>query len=72
MTRRERHIRIIESHGLDSQSGRYHFQQLLSRRKLGALTDAAVEELARDLVDGHKRQQRYNREARERRAKVAS
>lgn len=70
MTRRERHVRIIESHG-DSSSARYEFARLVSLRHLTALNDEAVEGLARALIESHKRQQRYNREARERRAKCA-
>lgn len=67
MTRRERHERIIENFGLDSQSGRYQFQQLIARRKLDAFNDEAVRELATMLVEGRARQNRMNEENRRRR-----
>ncbi len=51
MTRRERHIRIIESWGEYSQAGQFYRQQLINRRGLKAFNDAAIEELARSLVD---------------------
>lgn len=63
MTRRERHVRIIENHG-DNPSTRYEFDRVVNARKLGALNDEAVEALARALTASYKRQQRYNREAR--------
>jgi hypothetical protein len=74
MTRRERHIRIIES--WSSYSGefrgghtvRFHVDQILARRKFDALKDEAIEELARDLISSSKRQKKYNEEARKLRA----
>jgi hypothetical protein len=67
VTRRERHLRIIENFGRDRE--RYHLAQVIARHGLTVLTDAGVEKVARSLVSGHKLQQRYNREAR---AKVRS
>jgi hypothetical protein len=74
MTRRERHIRIIES--WSSYPGefsgghivRFHLHQLLDRRKFDALKDEAIEELARDLISSSKLQKKYNEEARKLRA----
>lgn len=68
MTRRERHERIIENFGLDSQSGRYQFQRLIARRKLGAFNDEAIRELATMLVKGRAHQKRINAENRKLRA----
>lgn len=67
MTRRERHERIIENFGLDSQSGRYYRMRLLARRGLAAFNDEAIRELATMLVDSRARQQRMNEENRKRR-----
>lgn len=66
MTRRERHLRIIESFGRDCE--RYHLANVLARHGLSILTDEGVEKLTQAIVSGHKRQQRYNRENRARRA----
>lgn len=62
MTRRERHLRIIENFGRDR--ARRHLEQVIARHGLAALTDEGVEKVAKSLVSGHKLQQRYNREAR--------
>lgn len=70
MTRRERHLRIIESWGKLGYSHilRFHFDGLISKRGLSALTDTAVRELATDLVRSRARQNRMNAENRKRRA----
>lgn len=66
MTRRERHLRIIESFGRDRE--RYHLADVLARHGLSLLTDEGIEKLTQSIVRSHKLQQRYNREARARRA----
>lgn len=67
MTRRERHERIIDNFGgMTGNSGRFHLQGVLVRLGLAALTDEAIEKLTSEIVSGHKRQQRYNREYRDR------
>lgn len=65
MTRRQRHLRIIESFGRDRE--RYHLAEILTRHGLSILTDEGAELLARSIVTSHRRQQRYNRENRARR-----
>lgn len=70
MTRRERHVRIIENFGLESQSGRYYRDRLLARRGLAVFNDEAIRELARLLVSGQARQNKYNQENRERIARA--
>jgi hypothetical protein len=70
MTRRERHIRIIESWGPLSRSNpslRYEFDGLIARRGLSAFTDEAIRELATALWHGRRRQNRMNAENRKRR-----
>ena len=62
MTRRERHLRIIENFGRDRE--RYHLTQVIARYGLTILTDDGVKKVALSLVSGHKLQQRYNRESR--------
>lgn len=62
MTRRERHLRIVESFGRDRE--RYHLADVIARHGLTVLTDKGVEKLAHSIVSSHKLQQRYNREAR--------
>lgn len=69
MTRRERHIRIIDS--FPSQDRRFHQNQLLARLDLAALTDEAVETLASTMVSSFKWQQRENAKQRARRASNA-
>ena len=66
MTRRERQLRIIGSWGcLGSDSYlRFHFDSLISRRGLAALTDEAIRELATDLVRSRARQEKMNAENR--------
>jgi len=66
MTRRQRHLRIIEDFGRDRM--RYHLAEVLARHGLALLTNDGVETLVRAIVTSHKTQQRYNREARARRA----
>jgi len=66
MTRRERHQHIIESFGRDRE--RYHLAEVLARHGLSVLTDEGIELLTRSIVTSHRRQQRYNREARARRS----
>jgi len=73
MTRRERHVRIIESwlgtsHPMTSSYVRQFVNDLLYRHGLDALTDAATEELAADLVRAKRRQAKMNIENRARRA----
>jgi hypothetical protein len=46
MTRRDRHIRLVENFGLDSQATRYRRQHLVARRGLAAFTDEAICEFA--------------------------
>jgi hypothetical protein len=65
MTRRQRHARIIDSFGRDRE--RYHLAEVLARHGRALLTDEGLEMLARSIVTGHKRQQRFNRENRARR-----
>lgn len=68
MTRRERLDRIIENFGgIYGNTGRFHLQTILARRGLAALTDEATEALAWEIVNSHKRQQRWNREYRAKR-----
>lgn len=65
MTRRERHVRIIENFGLDSQSGRYYRERLLAKRNLTAFNDEAIRELAAMLVSGRARSNKLNKQNRE-------
>lgn len=69
MTRRERHLRIIESWGdlRTSKSVRFEFDGLLAKLGMSALTDAAVRELATRLVRARSHQNRMNAENRKRR-----
>lgn len=71
MTRRERHIRIIESWGPHSTTYRFHRDETISRRGFAAFTDEAIEEIAARMVSAKRRQDRYNREARARRNLIA-
>jgi len=71
MTRRERHIRIIESWGINSHLAIFYRQELLSQRGLGAFTDEAVRELATKLVKGRARQNRINEQNRKLRQEAA-
>jgi hypothetical protein len=65
MNRRERHTRIIESWGnLGHSYLRFHFDNLIARRGLSALTDEAIRELATDLVRSRARQNKMNAENR--------
>jgi hypothetical protein len=66
MTRRQRHLRIIEDFGRDRM--RYHLAEVLARHGLALLTDEGIETLTRSIVTSHKTQQRYNRENRARRS----
>lgn len=65
MTRRERHLNILKSFGLDSQTVRYHRDRMIDR-KLTAFTDEAIEQLVRDVLGSYRRQQKYSAEARAR------
>lgn len=67
MTRRERHLRIIESFGRDRE--RYHLANVIAHHGLSILTDDGIEKLTTSIVKSHKLQQRYNREARAIRAR---
>ncbi len=66
MTRRERMLRIVESHGEERAS--WELSGMMARRgrmkRLELLTDEAIDELARRLVVSHRRQQRMNAENR--------
>lgn len=64
MTRRDRHVRILENFGSDRV--RYHRDTIMARLGLSAFTDEAIDAIARHTVSSHRRQQRYNRENRER------
>lgn len=66
MTRRERHLRIIENFGWDA--ARYYLELEAQRRGLAAFTDESVERIVRSLIGSRNRQARYSREAKERRA----
>ena len=70
MTRRERHIRILDNFGgLRSASGSRRvgakLDHLLYRHGLKLLTDEAVEMLASAVWNSYRRTQRMNREYRE-------
>lgn len=72
MTRRERMLRIIESFGYERVDRAVLFMQA-GRGRHAALryeifTDAAIDEIARRLVDDRRLNQRYARENRARRA----
>lgn len=67
MTKRDRHTRIIESfgnHRFDSHV-RFHFEGVLARLGLSALTDEAVRELAADLVKARTFEKRINKRNRD-------
>lgn len=68
MTRRERHIRILDNFGglRGSHRVKREFDRLLSIHGLDLLTDEAVEMLAARTVSSHRFSQRINRENRER------
>lgn len=73
MNRRERLARIVESYGGTwGDQWAFHRNTVLSRRGIDAFSDEILAEIVYEMVSSHKRQQRYNREARERRAKAAS
>ena len=61
MTRRERHLRILENFG---RVGKYDRDRELSRLGYRAFTDEAIEALTKATVDGHRRSQRMNAENR--------
>lgn len=63
MTRRERHLRILESFGMDRVRG--GLRSISTDRLIALLSDEGIEQLTRTIVSDHRRQQRYNREARE-------
>ena len=66
MNRRDRHIRILENFGRDAV--RFHRDSVIAKLGLAAFSDAALEAIARDTVSSYRRQQRYNREWRAKRA----
>ena len=68
MSRRERHVRIIESWGVGSTTYCFYRDQVVNDREYSAFTDAAIEKIARLMVEGKRRQDRYNREAKARRS----
>ena len=53
MTRRERHLRIID--GFDDRSVRYAFDKLRARHGFDLLSNEAVERLAREVLADWKR-----------------
>ncbi len=63
MTRRERLARIVAMH--DERLRRYEFERLMSRLGLNALSDDALEQYARALVQNYRRYQEMNRRNRE-------
>ena len=63
MTRRERHLRIID--WMDERNRRLELDILLQRRGMTVFTDEAVEELASMLVKSHRRMQAMNKRNRE-------
>lgn len=65
MTRRERHLRILESFG---RVGKLDRDWVLQRLGFAAFTDEAIEAITRATVDGHRRSQKMNAENRARRA----
>lgn len=70
MTRRERHENIIRSwmsYWPGDSYVRHHIDGVMARRKLGAFTDEAIEDLARDLLTSKARQKKMNEENRKRR-----
>lgn len=66
MTRRERHLRILESFGRDRLWRA--FRDTNASTLLEMLSDEGVEKITRRIVSDHKRQQKYNAEYR---AKIA-
>ncbi len=63
MTRRERHIRIVENFGLDSRWTRYAMQHLTAKRGIAdLLSDEAIRELATMLVQDYARQKKFSAE----------
>lgn len=68
MTRRERHIRIIESWGLYSHTYRFERDRVIGRMGYSAFTDEAIEAMAAGMVNGKRRQEKYNAANKARRA----
>jgi len=66
MTRRERMMRIIESHG--AERAEYEFRYMMARRgnmkRYELVTDEAIDELARRLVSSLRDQRKRNAENR--------
>lgn len=58
MTRRERHLRIIND--FDEKSVRWAMQRLKARHGFDLLTDEAVELLARQVLSDYRRTQEMN------------
>lgn len=69
MTRRERLANILDNFG--ERAVRYHLDRMMYRRKYDALSDAALEELTRDVIAGHQLSQKLAKQNRER-MKVAT
>jgi hypothetical protein len=72
MTRRQRHLRILDNFGglrglTGSHRVKWEFDRLISIHGLDLLTDEAVEMLASRTVSSHRFTQRINRENRARR-----
>lgn len=70
MTRRERHENIIRSwmtYWPGDSYVRYHIEAVMSRHRLAAFSDIAIEDLARDMLNSRARQKRMNEENRKRR-----
>ena len=61
MTRRERHLRIIESWGPMSSIRDYFEGMMIAKLGMSAYTDDAIEELARMLVVSDKRRRARQR-----------
>lgn len=76
MTRRQRHIRILDNFGgLESRSGcrrvKTELDHLLQTKGLNLFTDEAIELLASRTVASHRLSQRFIRENRARQARRA-
>ena len=72
MTRRQRINAIIEAFGgLHGHGTRHAVATVMARHGLNAFTDAAIEDLARELLAGRRLQQRLNRENRARLGRAA-
>jgi hypothetical protein len=68
MTRRERMVRIIESWGPYSHTYRFEHDRVIARMGYSAFSDEAIEAMASGMVDGRRRQAKYNAANKARRA----